>query len=87
VSLPLYCVIFENDPVARAPEVAKMFFQQESPHVLATMIREIEFELQRPTQQVREIVNNIASEEQCREFLTAFLNCLREALAKQASTR
>jgi hypothetical protein len=42
------------------------------------MIEEIELELQRPTQNVREILDNPQSEEECRQFLQAVVTYLRE---------
>jgi hypothetical protein len=41
------------------------------------MIEEIELELQRPTQNVREILDNPQSEEECREFLQAVVTYIR----------
>lgn len=44
------------------------------------MIDEIELELTQPTQQVRDILDNPQTEEQCRQFLREFVAKVRTAL-------
>lgn len=80
LALPLYAVLFERDPVARAGEVARRFRRSHPFDELSTMIEEIERELADPTQEVRAIVDNPQPEEVCREFLGAFVAELRERL-------
>jgi hypothetical protein len=47
------------------------------------MIEEIELELTHPTQQVRDILGNRQTEEQCREFLREFVAKARTALEEE----
>ncbi len=46
------------------------------------MAQEIESELERPTQQVRDILDNPQPEDTCREFLANVAKRLREGLAE-----
>jgi hypothetical protein len=78
ISLPLFCVLFSPDPVADGPQVADLMLRQQSTDQLAVMIKEIELELELPTQQVRDILDNPQSEEACRQFLAAVVKILRE---------
>jgi hypothetical protein len=82
VSLPLYCVIFEKSPVYHSRRVADLLLRQNSQNLLAAIISEIELELEEPTQQVREILGNVATEEKCRQFLAAVANFVKPGLAK-----
>ena len=82
ISLPLYCVLFSANATAEAPRVARSLANQSSATQLTSIVHEIELELQQPTQQVREILDNPQSEETCRQFLTAIASLLREQLAK-----
>jgi hypothetical protein len=59
-----------------------MFLREKPPDQFVAMIREVELELQQPTQQVCQIIDNLASEENCRLYLTAFVTFVREALRK-----
>ena len=77
VSLPLYSVLFDSNPLSRASHIADLFIQQQSRPRLRQMIAEIEEELTRPTQQVREILDNPQTEGQCREYLREFVTCVR----------
>lgn len=80
VALPLYSVLFEQHSMSRAPEVARTLYQQRPADELASMIEEIERELDQPSQQVRAILDNPQSEEECRAFLRAFVAELRDRL-------
>jgi hypothetical protein len=82
VSLPLYCVIFEKSPVDHSRRVADLLLRQNSQDLLAAIISEIELELEEPTQQVREILGNVANEEKCRQFLAAVADFVKSGLAK-----
>jgi hypothetical protein len=79
ITLPLYSVLFSKDAMADAPRVADSMLRQNSPDELAVMIKEIELELEHPTQQLREILDNPQSEEACRQFLAAVVRILRES--------
>jgi hypothetical protein len=77
ISLALYCILFKRDPVSAAPFVSGELTRGRSRDASLKMIEEIELELQRPTQNVREILDNPQSEEECREFLQAVVNYIR----------
>jgi hypothetical protein len=70
---------FEADPAVRAWRIAQMFIRDRSPDELAAMTSEIKLELAQPTQQVRDILGNPASEERCRQFLASFLSSITAA--------
>ena len=80
VTLPLYIVLFDSEPWSRAQATADHFLKACSRDELARMIEEIDLELHHPTQNVRDILDNRASEEKCREFLHAFVTHVRSAL-------
>lgn len=80
VTLALYGVIFEQDPVPRAEYLATRFVRDLPRYVLIHTMREIELELNEPTQPVREALGNYATEEKCREFLKAFVSHVRSRL-------
>jgi hypothetical protein len=80
VSLPLYCVLFDSDPMSRVSQLADLFIRQKSPDDLRRIVGEIQEELDRPTQQVRDILDNAQSEEQCREYLRQFAADVRGKL-------
>ena len=80
VTLPLYMVLFDSVPWSRAQATAEQFLKDRSRDEVARMIEEIELELHHPTQNVRDILDNRASEEKCREFLHAFVAHVRWSL-------
>jgi hypothetical protein len=77
VSLPLYAVLFERDPVTHARDVAGHFVRQHAAQEVTELVNEIELELNQPTQQIHKILDNPQSEEVCREFLRTFVACIR----------
>jgi len=77
VSLALYCILFNREPLSAAPFVAEELMRGRSRDASLKMIEEIELELQLPTQNVREILDNPQSEEECREFLQAVVTYIR----------
>ena len=77
VSLALYCILINREPLSAAPFVAEELTCGRSREVSLKMIEEIELELQLPTQNVREILDNPQSEEECREFLQAVVTYIR----------
>jgi plasmid stabilization system protein ParE len=85
VSLPLYCVLFSENAVADAPRVATHLADTQSSAELEAMTREIELELEQPTQEVRHILDNPQSEETCRKFLLAVAKIWRQRLAASNS--
>ena len=80
VSLPLYTVLFDSEPILKAQSVAQGLANSRSRETLARIIDEIELELRHPTQNVRDILGNYASEEKCREFLEAVVAQMRSIL-------
>ena len=61
VSLSLYYVLYDADPLSKAKSVADGFVRSYSRDELTIMIDEIELELRYPTQKVRDILDSFAS--------------------------
>ncbi len=80
VSLPLYCVLFEDNPVSASERIARSFVKDEPAAELAAIVDEIELELDAPTQNVRDILDHRQSEEQLRAFLREFVAHVRRAM-------
>jgi hypothetical protein len=76
ISLVLYPVIFEANPAERCERVADMFAKQESTERIKVIVQEIKLELDDPTQQVRDILDCHASEEDLRKYLRCIANRL-----------
>lgn len=76
VTLALQAVIFDAEPVPRAPEIAQKFAAQKSRAQLDEIVKEIRLELDDPTQQVRDSLDCRASEEKLRLYLASFCECL-----------
>jgi transposase-like protein len=79
LSIPLYSVIFEQEPVQCAPRVAGSLLRRADANTfIEVLITSIEEELQHPTQQVSEIHDAVyANEQQLRKFLAALVHELR----------
>lgn len=73
ITLALYGVIFDRAPVERAGSIAQSFVEQKSPEQLDRIVKEIRLELNDPTQQVRDTLSCVASEEELRRYLWAFV--------------
>src|SRR5262245_23658617 len=86
ITLALYGVIVDADPVARAVSAATMFIEQQTPEQSQQMIDEIRLELADPTQQIRDTLDCRASEEKLREFLRVFADNLEQLVAERRST-
>ena len=69
--------MFNQEPLSAAPFVADELMRGRSRDASLKMIEEIEWELKRPTQNVREILDNPQSEDECREFLQAVVTYIR----------
>lgn len=69
ISLPLYCVLSDRNCLEMAPQVATQLSQGRSAEQIEVLVKEIELELEEPTQRVREILENPQTEEDCRDFL------------------
>ena len=82
VSLALYAALFATEPIQIAPDVAERFASQRSAEEMIRIVDEIEIELQHPTQNVRDILDNSQTEDQCRAFLRAFVACVRAKLGR-----
>jgi hypothetical protein len=83
LSLALYGVIFSTKPQAEAGRIAALLCTQQKREALAWMEREIRLELASPTQQVRDILDLRASEQDLREFLALVADKIHEELQKQ----
>ena len=81
ISIPLYLILFERDPIRRVVEIADAFPGRNSFDRLRRNLDEIEHELDYPTQRIREILDNPQSEQECREFLKRFCSRMRDRLA------
>lgn len=82
ISLVLYFVLFDRAPVGRAAEAAATLAGQRTAEELQTWIREIQLELDEPTQQVRHILDCPASEDDLREYIHQFVVELDRLLAE-----
>ncbi len=69
ISLALYAVQFDSSLCGRAAEVAASLAQDRSEEQLTLFAREMRLELEEPTQQVRDILDCRASEDELRGFL------------------
>ncbi len=76
ISLALYGVQFERNPVRAVDGVAESFRKATDSTTLRAMIREIRLELDEPTQSVREIFLSPATEDDTRVFLRRFCDTL-----------
>src|SRR5262245_860084 len=74
VTLALYGVLFDDNPVLRAESEAAAFMKNRSCEEILRMTDDIELELKHPSQPVREALGNRASEEKCRDYLRAFIS-------------
>lgn len=83
ISLALYAVMFDDMPTERAEAEAKLFVKQKPTSYPRTMVEEIGLELRDPTQQVRDILDCRASEEQVREFLRLFADNVEQLMANK----
>jgi len=76
ISLVLYPVMFAVDPSQHCERIAVMFAHQESAERIKLMVQEIKLELDDPTQQIGDILECRASEEDLRKYL----RCLADRL-------
>lgn len=81
ISLVLYPVLFEAAPLDRVNDVTQRLLEQWTPEQVRAAIAEIELELAAPTQPIRDILDNQASEELCRAYLAALMMALRSRRA------
>ena len=80
ISLVLYEILFDSNPLQR---LEKSGVPSKPPEVLLWMVEEIELELTHPTQQVRDILDNPQTEEQCRQYLREYVTGLRGRLREK----
>lgn len=78
IGLILYPVIFADNPVQDCERVAEMFAKQQSRERIKLIVQEIKLELDYPTQQVRDILECQASEDDLRKYL----RCVADRLDK-----
>jgi transposase-like protein len=78
ISLVLYPVIFERKPLQDCERVVEMFAKQESGERIKLIVQEIKLELDDPTQQVSDILECVASEDDLRKYL----RCVADRLEK-----
>jgi hypothetical protein len=83
IGLALYCVTFDRKPTERVAEVASSLLRQRQPADLEEFVREIRLELNEPTQQVRDILDLRASEQELREYLGLLCERLEQTLSGQ----
>jgi len=77
ISLALHPVLFFPDPAGAEGKSARALMEGKAPAQIAALADEIDLELAHPTQQVRDIIGNAASEEKCRAFLAGVVRELR----------
>jgi hypothetical protein len=80
VTLPLYAVLFEVEPLSAIEIAVIKCMKGRSRKELCAIVDEIDLELESPTQNIREILDNLATEEKCRDFLRAFVTHVRLSL-------
>ena len=69
---PISLVLYERLYPSKCWEFEKSGWPSKPPEVLLRMVEEIELEIAQPTQQVRDILDNPQTEEQCRQYLREF---------------
>jgi len=79
ISLALHPVLFFPEPQGAEAKSARALKEDRTPEQIVAMADEIDLELKQPTQQVRDIIGNAASEEKCRAFLVGVVRALRSA--------
>lgn len=82
-TLALYDIISNVTPVERAESIAQKFAAQCSREKLVLIVRDIRLELDNPTQRVRDTLDCRASEEELRQYLLAFCECVEEQASAQ----
>ena len=80
ISVILYDVIFDDTPTQRAASIGDRFAG-----LPPEFVKEIRLELDDPTQQVRDIVGCMASEEELREYLRLVVEHVERLHARQQS--
>jgi hypothetical protein len=83
ISLVLYYVQFDESPIGRETEVTDHFIQTRPTEELEWCAQEIRFELECPTQQVRDIIDCRASEDVLRMFLWSVVRLIESHLASR----
>ena len=76
----LYGIQFEPRPQAAYRRVARSFLRERTREEIAVMAGEIERELTKPTQRVRDILDLRHEEEELRRFLRLVVDYWKEAL-------
>jgi transposase-like protein len=80
ISLVLYPVIFELHPMRLCERYAAISVEPESTEYLKLTIQEISLELDDPTQQIRDILDCRASEDDLRKYLRCVAEHLKDRL-------
>lgn len=78
-------MIFERDPVEKAPSHADYLFRAQTSELVRSIIIDIDHELATPAQRVRDIVNCNASETDLRQFLEILSARLKELVESKAN--
>ena len=81
ISLVLYGILSDCEGIQRLETSGGPSKPRE---VLLRMVEEIELELAQPTQQVRDILDNPQTEEQCRQYLREYVTRVRGWLRERA---
>ena len=81
ISLVLYGIIFESQPQKAYQRIAENFLAQKTCDI-PLMIKEITQELQKPTQNVRDILDLRQNEEDIRDFLQLVVDYWKEKLRR-----
>jgi hypothetical protein len=83
ISLALYGVISDQAPTERVADILSSFVEQRHPEELEEFVREIKIELNEPTQQVRDILDCRAPEQELRDYLRLLCGHLERYLGAQ----
>lgn len=81
ISLVLYGIQFEAKPQTHYERIARSLLHDRSREEIALMVEEIEHEISKPTQQVRDILGLPQDEEDLRSFLLLVVDYWKASLS------
>lgn len=78
IGVALYGIQFKSAPLEHIDNTVEELLISFSQEQMPTFIKEMKLELEHPTQHIRDIVDCVASEELCREFLSEVVTRLEK---------
>lgn len=85
IGVVLYGIQFKSAPLEHIDSTVKELLNSFSQEQMPIFIKEMKLELEHPTQHIRDIVNCVASEELCREFLSEVVDRLEKYVNQDLS--